>query len=197
MIAVRKPSRHTHSMIELGLSASWLRYYVLPAPSGRDHVHAVGFQLLPVGFESDRNFNVVDYKIGPRLSLSIPLLDWPLLLWHDLIRMPRGFLPPTASVGYSYVYRIRPSGEDLPDRQRIDGEVAVVAPLLRPLDLAARYRFFFDTDDEGWETFTELSWRWQVAEDTRTAVLLKLVHGALPPLFNDVEMVGLGFELEL
>jgi hypothetical protein len=111
--------------------------------------------------------------------------------------MPRGFLPPIASVGYSYIHRVRDAGEQLPDRQRIDGEVGIVAPLLRPLDLAWRYRFFFDTDDEGWETCSELSWRWQVAEDTRTAVLLKLVHGALPPSFLDVEMVGLGFELEL
>ncbi|MCK4304955.1 MAG: hypothetical protein KAY24_12025, partial [Candidatus Eisenbacteria sp.] len=198
MLSVHKDSWHALNAVDMALSTSWLKTYTVPAPSGgRHHAHGLGFQLLPIGFESDRNFHTVDYTAGPRLTFSVPFLDWPLLLWHDVIDMPRGFLPPTVGLGYTFVHRVRDEGPEADDRHRVDGDLAAVAPILRPLDLAARYRFFYDLNSEEWEALWELSWRWHLEEDTRTAVLVKFVHGALPPLFYNVEMVGLGFELEL
>ena len=198
MISVHKETQHVHNALDFALAVSWLRTYTLPAPSGGGrHVHALGLQFAPVGFESDRNFHVVDYTASPKASFSIPCIDWPLFFWHQLIRMPRGFLPPTATVGYTFVHRVREEGGALDDRHRLDGEVTAVVPLLRPLDLAARYRCYYDLDQEHWEDIWELSWRWYIAKDSRIGFLVKLVHGALPPLFEEAELVGLGFEVGL
>jgi hypothetical protein len=198
MLSVYKSAKHAHNALDIDLSLSWLKTYTLPGPRPDTRlVHAVGLQLSPAGIESDQNFHIVDYTAAPAITFSIPFLDWPLLCWHRLIEMPRGFLPPTARVAYTFVHRIRDDGPNLPDRQRIDAEVTAVAPLLRRLDLTARYRIFYDLDSGDREEISELSWKWYVASDTRTAVLLKLVHGALPPLFNHADMVGVGCEIGL
>ena len=162
------------------------------------HVHAIGLQFAPLGFESDQDFDVLDYTFGPAATFSLPLLDPILLTWHKLIAMPRGFLPPVVRIGYTYLHRVRHGGaRQLPDRERLDVELVALAPLLRPLDLEVRYRLYYDLKKRKEESILELSWKWYVTDDTRTAVLLKLVHGALPPAFRDVDMVGIGFALRL
>jgi hypothetical protein len=198
MLAVDRRAHQAHNALDLELAASWLRLYTLPSPRwARRHVHALGFQLSPAGFESDQDFRVIDYTFGPAVTFSVPLLDWPLLLWHSAIEMPRGFLPPTVRVGYTYLHRVRPSGPAPDDRRRLDVEVVFLAPLLRPLDLQARYRWYKDLEEDEHEEILELSWNWYVDRDTRTAVLLKLVHGALPPTFRQAQMVGVGFTVGL
>ncbi|MCK4415142.1 MAG: hypothetical protein KAY32_16545 [Candidatus Eisenbacteria sp.] len=198
MLAVDRRARKAHNALDLELALSWLKLYTLPTPRwARRHVHAIGFQLSPAGFESDQDFRVVDYTLGPAVTFSLPLLDWPLLAWHQAIEMPRGFLPPTVRVGYTYLHRVRHTGPDLDDRKRLDVEVVALAPLLRPLDLQVRYRWYRDLERDEDEQILELSWNWYVDRDTRTAVLLKLVHGALPPNFREAQMVGVGFTVGL
>ncbi len=196
MLAFDREAHRAHNALELKLQWSWLRHYAL-AGFG-EHVHALGLQLAPLGFESDQDFDVLDYTFAPALTFSLPILDPILLTWHRWVDMPRGFLPPTVRVGYTYLHRVRHGdAREVPDRERLDAEVVALVPLLRPLDLEARYRFFYDLETEEDEAILELAWKWHVAEDTRTAVLLKLVHGALPPAFRDVDMVGIGFALRL
>jgi hypothetical protein len=198
MLAVRKRPVTAHNSVDLAADLSWLRTYTLPGPApGSRYVHALGLQLSPLGCEADQNFRRIDLTAGPAVTFSIPFLDWPLLFWHRLVSMPRGFLPPTARLGYTYVHRVREGGERRDDRRRADLEVVAVAPILRPLDLLMRHRIFYDFESEERESNTELTWRWYVDADSRTAVLLKLVHGALPPLWNDVEVTSLGLQVGL
>lgn len=196
MLAFDREARRAHNALELKVQWSWLRH---DGPFGiGDHIHAIGLQLAPLGFESDQDFDVLDYTFAPALTVSVPILDPILLTWHRWIDMPRGFLPPTVRVAYTYLHRVRRGdAREVPDRERLDAELVALVPLLRPLDLEARYRFFYDLDARQEESILELAWKWYVADDTRTAVLLKLVHGALPPAFRDVDMVGIGFALRL
>ncbi|MBM3318017.1 MAG: hypothetical protein FJY75_09215 [Candidatus Eisenbacteria bacterium] len=198
MLAVRKSPRRVHNALDADLRCSWLRTYSLPGPTrGGRHVHAFGFQLSPAGIESDQDARWVDFTAGPAATFSIPFLDWPLLLWHRLIEMPRGFLPPTARVGYKRIHRVRARDGSTWDRRRVDLELVAVAPLLRPLDVLLRHRVFHDLEDRSRRSNVEVAWRWYVDRDTRTAVLIKLVHGALPPLFERAEVASLGFQIGL
>jgi len=196
MLAVRKSARKAHNALDLELGFSWLRTYTLPGPArGSRYAHAIGFQLSPAGLESDQNFHRVDYALGPSVTFSIPFLDWPLLLWHRAIEMPRGFLPPTARVAFTYLHRVRDGEQPRPDRRRIDLEIVAVAPILRPLDVLLRHKIFYDLESRQRESNVELTWRWYVGRRSRTAILLKLVHGALPPLYSDVEIASIGFQV--
>ncbi|MFH1143895.1 MAG: hypothetical protein V1774_05060 [Candidatus Eisenbacteria bacterium] len=198
LLAFDREAKRAHNALKTGFCLTWLKHYTpRPAWLGR-HVHALGVQLAPIGFESDQNFDVVDYTVGPALTFSLPMVDPLLLAWHRLIEMPRGFLPPTVRIGYTYLHRIRhEEAPRLDDRRRVDAEVVALAPLLRPLDLEARYRIYYDLDTREEDALIELSWKWYVTDDTRTAVLLKLVHGALPPAFREADLVGVGFALGL
>jgi len=197
MLAVDRQAERAHNALAVDLSLTWLKRYVLrPGWLGR-HAHVVGFQLAPLGIEGDQNLKEIDYTVGPAVTFSLPFLDPPLLAWHRLIEMPRGFLPPTARIGYTWLHRVRPDAQRPPDRSRLDLELVALAPLLRPLDLEARYRVYHDLDEGKTEDLLELSWKWYVADDTRTAVLLKLVHGALPPAFREADLIGVGFALGL
>jgi hypothetical protein len=198
LLAFDRGARQAHNALEVQCQGSWLRHYrPWPAWWGR-HIHALGIQLAPLGFEGDQNFDVLDYTAGPAVTFSLPLVDPVLLTWHKLIAMPRGFLPPTIRIGYTYLHRVRHGdARPVPDRERLDVELVMLAPLLRPLDIEVRYRYYHDLRNAAEESILELAWKWYVADDTRTAVLLKLVHGALPPEFRDVNMVGIGFALRL
>ncbi len=198
MLAVRKRPLRAHNALAGDLTFSALKTYALPGPArGSRYVHAIGLQLSPIGFESDQDFRRVDYTLGPAVTFSIPFLDWPLLYWHRLIELPRGFLPPTARAGFTYVHRVRAGDSPVPDRRRIDLEIVAVAPILRPLDLLLRQRVYHDLESRRRTSNIELTWRWYVGPATRTAVLLKLVHGALPPLFQQADIASLGFQVGL
>ena len=198
MLAVERRPRRSHNQVDLELQLSWLRTYTLPAlASGQRHVQAYGFQLVPAGIEADQGLQRIDYVFGPAVTFSVPGLDWPLLYWHRLIEMPRGFVPPTVHIGYRYLHRVRSGGDPLSDRRRLEVELLAVAPLLRPVDLLVRHRFFYDLSRERRRSHTSLTWRWYVGRATRTAVLLKLVHGALPPRYDDVDVASIGFQLGL
>lgn len=198
MLAVSRRPVRAHNTLTTELEVSWLRTYLVPGPfQGSRHVHALGLQLAPLGVESDQDWRRVDLTLGPALTFSVPLLDWPLLAWHRWIEMPRGFLPPTVRVGYTHLHRVRDGGEPRDDRRRLDLEVTLVAPLLRPLDLLLRHRVYHDLESRRRRESVDLTWRWYVGRDSRTALLLKLVHGALPPLYDEVEVASLGFQVGL
>jgi hypothetical protein len=198
MFAVSKRPLHAHNALAGDFTFSALKTYALPGPArGSRYLHAIGLQLSPIGFESDQNFRRVDYTLGPAVTFSVPFLDWPLLFWHRLIELPRGFLPPTARAAFTYVHRVRAGDSPLPDRRRIDLELVAVAPILRPLDLLLRQRVYHDLESRRRTSNTELTWRWYVGPATRMAVLLKLVHGALPPLFQEADVASLGFQVGL
>ncbi len=173
MFAVDRSSDQAHNALDAQISISYLRRFTMPGPEwlGGGRVHALGLQIAPLGIEADQDFRAIE--------------------------MPRGFLPPTLRVSYTFLKQTRRHDADLPDRHRLDAELTALVPLLRPLDLETRYRLFHDLDTGDGKSIVELSWKWYVTDDTRTAVLLKLVHGALPPAFRDAEMVGVGFALGL
>jgi hypothetical protein len=198
MLAVAKRPLRAHNALAGDFTLSALKTYALPGPArGSRYLHAIGLQLSPIGFESDQDFRRVDYTLGPAVTFSAPFLDWPLLFWHRLIELPRGFLPPTMRAGFTYVHRVRAGDSPLPDRRRIDLELVAVAPILRPLDLLLRQRVYHDLESRRRMSNVELTWRWYVGSATRTAVLLKLVHGALPPLFQEADVASLGFQVGL
>ncbi len=198
MFTVREAPHDAPDGIDLGVTMSWLKRYMLPGPwRGLRQVHAVGLQFTPLGLECDQRWDLIDYKLTPAVTFSVPFVDWPLQLWSRAIALQRGFTPPTVRVGYAYLRRLKPHDAPEPDFQRIDLEVCAIVPVLRRLDLVLRRQVHHDLEQETRREMTELSWKWYVDAKGAVGMLLKFVHGSLPPAYRDADMVGVGFSVGL
>ncbi len=198
-ISMYKSGMHPHNAVSAQFSFSWLKYYLLPGlGKNNSGVHALGLRLAPLGVETDRNMDKVDLTLGPSVVFSVPYAHWPLLAWASVAGIERGILPFTVEVSYKYVRRVRKGGmRSVPDRRRLDVEAVGRLPLLRRLDLLVRLKAYYDVGRSARHELLDLTWRWYLDESGKAAMIVKALHGALPPEFGDAETVGLGFAVGL
>ena len=164
----------------------------------REYTYPIGFRIKPVEFESNQNFELVDYTAKLQLAITVPFSELPILWWHAKTGVNRPFFPLLIFTGYTFVEEVNRSSDLYIERtsHRWDGEILYFFPLSNRIDFGLRWRMFLNLEEDNFEDLLELSFKYYVTDSRDTGIEFSYQDGALPPEFKDTESFRLGLSIK-
>jgi hypothetical protein len=179
--------------------------YYLPAlkldspVTGKRRAYPLAFRIAPAGFESDQEFDLLDFKTTAQFAAAVPYTESIGQLLGNAFGSTMKFVPMQILTGYTYVKDVEDKDglQTFDVTNRWDSEIAWAFPLTKAVELEFRYKSYLDIagGDHKDRYFGTL--KYGIDEENKRAITLSYKSGGDAPTFNGESAFRIGFDMKL
>jgi hypothetical protein len=196
-------NKEVQNSIKGGFSLDYRKHlmitWAVPQPKSkssirRQFIYPIGFRLKPVEFESNKNFDLLNYTAKIQFAISVPYSDWPVLWWHSQSGVNRPFFPLLFFTGYTLVQEVKNSASTTTNKtnHRWDSEALYYFSLSNSDDFGIKW-YGFMLEGGKYKRLIDLSLMHYLSDSRSTGIECSYQNGSLPPEFKDTKSYRLGF----
>lgn len=179
--------------------------YFLPALkfnspiTGERRAYPLAFRIVPAGFESDQEFDLLDFKTTAQFAAGVPYTDSVGQLLGKAFGSTMKFVPMQILTGYTYVKDVEDKNglRTFDVTNRWDSEIAWAFPLTKALGLEFRYKSYLDISDGDHKDRYFGTLKYSLDEKKKRAITFSYKSGGDAPTFNNESAFRIGFDMKL